>query len=98
MINGMRYMFGIKYKKNATTLQLAKDKCIGCCMCVKVCPNAVFKVINKKEIIIDKNLIVVFGACSINFPEGAITVKTGVGCATAVITSILTKLESNCDC
>jgi NAD-dependent dihydropyrimidine dehydrogenase PreA subunit len=33
-----------RYLKNTTTLELKTDACIGCGMCIKVCPHAVFEI------------------------------------------------------
>ena len=35
------------YNKN--TLELYPDKCIGCGMCVNVCPHAVFTMVERKS-------------------------------------------------
>lgn len=32
----------LRYLKNATTLKLLSEKCIGCGRCIEVCPHAVF--------------------------------------------------------
>ena len=39
---------GLKYLKDVATLKLNRDKCIGCGMCVIVCPHAVFTLKNNK--------------------------------------------------
>jgi ferredoxin len=38
------------------------------------------------------------GACMSNCPEGALTVRAGVGCAAAVFNGLLQGGEPNCDC
>jgi hypothetical protein len=38
------------------------------------------------------------GACSLNCPLGAISVQAGVGCANAVINSMLGRKNSECSC
>jgi len=91
-------MFGLKYIPDTATLELDKEKCAGCGMCLEVCPHGVFKMENKKAEIIDKDLCMECGACAVNCPVEAISVRSGTGCATAVINGILRGTEPNCDC
>jgi formate hydrogenlyase subunit 6/NADH:ubiquinone oxidoreductase subunit I len=44
------------------------------------------------------NACIECGACVINCPVEALTVKKGVGCASAIINGWLTGEEPNCDC
>jgi len=87
-----------RYLKNVTTLRLSVDKCIGCGRCAEVCPHRVFSMTDKKAKIEDKDLCMECGACAKNCPSNAITVSTGVGCATAVIMLWLKGSEPSCDC
>jgi len=87
-----------KYLKNVATLKYDSSKCIGCKMCVNVCPHNVFKMANKKAEIIDKNKCMECGACEMNCITNALTVKQGVGCETAVIWGFFKGTEPNCDC
>ena len=87
-----------KYLKDVVTLKLDINKCIGCGMCAIVCPHAVFKIDNKKAVIIDKDLCMECGACATNCPVEAIFVKSGVGCATGIITGAIRGTEPTCDC
>jgi NAD-dependent dihydropyrimidine dehydrogenase PreA subunit len=91
-------MNGLTYLKNVTTLQLDSEKCTGCTMCSIVCPHAVFAMIEKKSVIRHKDLCMECGACATNCPAGAITVKSGVGCAAGIITGFLRGTEPVCDC
>ena len=84
------------YLKNVVTLQVNEDKCIGCGMCQIVCPHAVLSVSNSHARIDNRDACMECGACARNCPSGAITVKAGVGCATAVINSALGKKGSSC--
>ncbi|PIS29037.1 ferredoxin [Candidatus Saganbacteria bacterium CG08_land_8_20_14_0_20_45_16] len=88
----------MKYLKDVVTLKLDKDKCLGCSMCVNVCPHAVFEMRNKKAEIIDRDSCMECGACAKNCPTQAITVKSGVGCAAGIINGILKGTEPTCDC
>lgn len=87
-----------KYLKNVTTLSLSAEKCIGCGMCVEVCPHRVFMISERKAQIKDKDMCMECGACMVNCPVNAITVRAGVGCAAAVIMGWLTGREPSCDC
>jgi len=63
-------------------------------------PHAVFAMNNKKAVLANKDRCMECGACMVNCPANAITVKKGVGCATAVLNSMLGKNggEISCDC
>jgi len=91
-------MKGQEYLKKVTTLQLDVDKCIGCGMCEIVCPHRVFKIENKKAVIIDRDICMECGACDLNCPVDAIDVKSGVGCAAGIINGWLLGTEPTCDC
>jgi len=69
----------MKYLKNVVTLKLTKDKCIGCLMCIKVCPHEIFHIDNKKAFIKERDRCIECGACAKNCPVDAIEVKSGVG-------------------
>lgn len=86
------------YLKDITTLQVFPEKCTGCGRCVEVCPHAVFKIENRKVLITDKDRCMECGACEKNCDFGAISVKSGVGCAAAVINGMIRGTEPNCDC
>lgn len=88
----------MRYLKNVVTLKLESDKCIGCGICANVCPHGVFSIDNGKVNIIDRDLCMECGACEKNCPVTAIAVKTGVGCAAAVINGMLRGTEPSCDC
>jgi NAD-dependent dihydropyrimidine dehydrogenase PreA subunit len=88
----------MKYIANVVTLELNTEKCIGCGMCVTVCPHAVFKIENKKAQIVDRDACMECGACAMNCEPGAISVESGVGCATGVIIGALRGTEPTCDC
>ncbi len=87
-----------KYLKNVATLKLDTEKCKGCGMCVNVCPHGVFAMEMEKATITDRDACMECGACDKNCPFTAIEVKTGVGCAAAVINGLLTGTEPSCDC
>ncbi len=86
------------YLKNVVTLSLDREKCTGCGMCGIVCPHGVLALAGGKAAIADRDSCMECGACARNCPADAVSVKTGVGCATAVINSMLGLKTSGCDC
>jgi len=86
----------MKYLKNVVTLQYDSELCTGCGMCLDVCPHRVFVRSDGKVAIHDRDACMECGACARNCPFGAITVKQGVGCAAAVISSFFTGGEPGC--
>jgi len=87
-----------QYLKNVATLKLDSEKCVGCGMCVNVCPHNVFELFAGKAKIIDLDSCMECGACAKNCAFSAITVTPGVGCAAAIIKKFLTGGEPSCDC
>lgn len=81
------------------TLALKQDLCNGCRMCLHVCPHAVFEPSGKVVKIVNKSRCMECGACQLNCLTGAITVNSGVGCATAMfMASLKGKEEAECSC
>jgi len=88
----------LTYLKDVVTLELDQQKCNGCKMCITVCPHEVFEFREKKAFIKNKDQCMECGACEKNCPEGAISVRSGVGCAAGIINGILRGSEPSCDC
>jgi NAD-dependent dihydropyrimidine dehydrogenase PreA subunit len=88
----------MKYLANVTTLHYVSDKCAGCGRCVEVCPHNVFDMKDKRAVITDRDKCMECGACALNCEFGAITVNSGVGCATAIINSMITGGPPSCGC
>lgn len=88
----------MKYLADVSTLKFIPEKCTGCGRCVEVCPHGVFKMLGKKASVIDRDLCMECGACAMNCEFGAITVNSGVGCAAAIINSMIYGGEPSCDC
>ncbi|MBU0702722.1 MAG: ferredoxin family protein [Chloroflexi bacterium] len=79
------------------TLQYDPELCIGCEMCVVVCPHAVFAMNGRVARLADPDSCMECGACQLNCPVGAIVVDSGVGCAAAMISAALRgKKEVSC--
>ena len=91
-------MNNMTYLKDVVTLQLDDNKCTGCGMCLEVCQNKVFKTNASHAVIKNRDACMECGACSLNCPFGAISVQAGVGCANAVINSMLGRKNSECSC
>ena len=88
----------MQYFKNVVTLKLDSELCTGCGMCAIVCPHAVFEITRGKAQILDIDDCMECGACSLNCKFGALTVKSGVGCASGILNGILNGTEPSCDC
>ena len=91
-------MESLIYLKDVVTLQLDHDKCVGCGMCLIVCPHAVFSMNNGSAIIENRDACMECGACAQNCPTEAVRVQAGVGCAAAVINTALGRESSSCCC
>jgi NAD-dependent dihydropyrimidine dehydrogenase PreA subunit len=87
----------LTYPKNGETLVLRSEACIGCGACVDVCPHAVFRIGAGKARIARRATCMECGACARNCPAGALSVKSGVGCAAAIIRGKLLGVEPSCD-
>lgn len=87
-----------RYLKNVVTLKLHEEKCTGCGMCINVCPHGVFRILEGKSHIVEKDLCMECGACARNCPFSAIEVQKGTGCAYAIIVGKLTGTEPDCSC
>ena len=83
------------YFKNTVTLEMDTGKCVGCGMCLRVCPHSVFAMDNGVARISDRDACMECGACARNCPAEAINVTSGEGCARAIINEMLGR---KCDC
>jgi|WetSurMetagenome_2_1015567.scaffolds.fasta_scaffold403916_2 NAD-dependent dihydropyrimidine dehydrogenase PreA subunit len=88
----------MRYLMNGDTLKLDAALCTGCGECREVCPHAVFDIRAAKAVIVDRESCMECGACMKNCAAGALTVKTGVGCAAAIIKGMLLGTEPTCGC
>lgn len=86
------------YLRNVATLNLNAERCVGCQMCLSVCPQGVFGIVDGYARISDRDACMECGACARNCPTEAITVRAGVGCATAVINAAVGRKGSSCCC
>jgi ferredoxin len=86
------------YLKDVVTLELDRAKCTGCGMCTIVCARGVFEILDRKASISDRDSCIECGACALNCACEAISVRVGVGCASAVINSMLGRTGSGGCC
>ena len=86
------------YLKDVVTLNFDAEKCYGCGICLEVCPHGVLVKDNGKIRIKDRDACMECGACARNCPAEALKVRTGVGCAAAVINAALGRTSSSCCC
>ena len=86
------------YLKDVVTLKLEQEKCVGCGVCLSVCPHAVLGLTNGKIEIANRDACMECGACARNCPVEALNVRSGVGCAVAVINAMLGRKSSSCCC
>jgi NAD-dependent dihydropyrimidine dehydrogenase PreA subunit len=86
----------LTYLEDVVTLKLDEARCTGCGMCLEVCPHGVFQKNSRHVVIRDRDACMECGACSRNCPFDAISVKTGVGCAAAVINALLGRTDQPC--
>ena len=78
-------MNALRYLPNVSTLIVDADRCMGCGMCVIVCPHGVFQQTGNKAEVIDLDGCMECGACAANCPVNAVSVNPGVGCASYII-------------
>jgi NAD-dependent dihydropyrimidine dehydrogenase PreA subunit len=89
----------LRYIRNVVTLSLEETKCIGCGMCLQVCPQAVLARNGGRRVTVrDRDACMECGACQKNCPTGALSVQAGVGCAAAVINGMLGRDSTACCC
>ena len=104
----------LSYYTCAITLELDAARCLGCGRCVEVCPHDVFALVrpppradgasgpsrapHRISQIVARDRCMECGACALNCDFGALAVNSGVGCAAALINSMITGGEPSCDC
>lgn len=87
----------MRYLTHVVTLGYQPEKCVGCGMCVIVCPHAVFAMPKRQAVLVDREACMECGACKRNCPADAIQVRAGVGCASGLLNRQF-GIQSDCDC
>ena len=90
-------MLQLRYLSDVVTLSLDDETCIGCGRCAEVCPHGVFEVRESKAHLVDRDACMECGACARNCPVEAVSVRSGVGCATGILAGVI-GTSSECDC
>jgi len=93
----------MRYIANVVTLAYDPSKCTGCGRCEEVCPHGVFVMggpspEGNRARLTDRDLCMECGACQANCRFAAIRVRSGVGCASAIIAGALRGTEPTCGC
>lgn len=78
-------MKSLRYIDGVASVGVDEQRCVGCGMCVTVCPHQVFALQEKKAVFVDRDGCMECGACATNCPVEAISVHPGVGCASLII-------------
>lgn len=79
-------MRNFRYLQQVASLAIDSANCIGCGLCEEVCPHGVVQLIRERANIVDLDACIECGACARNCPVGVIAVKSGVGCASGLLT------------
>ena len=87
---------GLTYLRGVVTLELDPARCIGCGVCLIVCPHAVFVMEDGSARIRERDACMECGACALNCESEALSVAAGVGCAAAVINAALGRTDACC--
>lgn len=83
-----------------TSLAYSPERCINCGRCLQVCPHTVFSAGTDRVTLAQPASCMECGACALNCPVQAITVRSGVGCAWAMIRAALRgkDMDTECSC
>ncbi|QJB55000.1 mercury methylation ferredoxin HgcB [Pseudodesulfovibrio sp. zrk46] len=82
-----------RYLPDVATLTLNHDACVGCGLCVTVCPHRALIMKEGKAHIADLNGCIECGACMRNCPTEAVNVNPGTGCATLIMDNWLYEMS-----
>jgi len=86
------------YLRNVSTIKIEPAKCIGCDICMSVCPHNVIELKARKAVVRDRDACMECGACMTNCPVGAVEVQAGVGCAYAIFRGMIKGTSPQCGC
>ncbi|MEW6428360.1 MAG: mercury methylation ferredoxin HgcB [Thermodesulfobacteriota bacterium] len=78
-------MKDFRYIDDVATIAIDHEACIGCGLCLQVCPHQVFSLADGKAEFADRDGCIECGACARNCPVTALSLTPGVGCASLMI-------------
>jgi len=85
------------YEEN--TLRFDREQCTDCGMCILVCPHEVFAQRNGEVHLARPTACMECGACQLNCSFEAVTVDSGVGCASLLMWQAVTRRKQpSCVC
>ena len=86
------------YYPEVLTLELNKEKCNNCGMCIKVCPHEVFRLVDKEVQLVRRDYCMECGACKKNCAQDAILldVSNMCGCAAGIIQGAIKGVAPSC--
>lgn len=88
----------VRYLAGVTTLRLDAERCTGCGRCVEVCPHGVFAMVNGTVALAERDRCMECGACRNNCASSAIDVRSGVGCAMALVSAMVARRGGTPEC
>ena len=86
----------LRYLQNVSTLRLDEEACTGCRICTFVCPASVLEMKGRKIHLARKDSCIECGACVINCVFNALSVRSGAGCASGILNSMLGRKNACC--
>ena len=86
----------LRYLSHVSSLTFEPQRCVGCRMCLTVCPQGVWRFADKRAAIGDRDACMECSACANNCASRAIEVRRGVGCANAILKSAFGSKTNEC--
>ena len=90
-------MNGFRYLAEDLTLDVNSETCVGCGICLTVCPHGVYQIQDRKAVMVTRDACMECGACALNCPVRAISVVADVGCTSGMINRWLSRFNIRMD-
>ena len=87
----------LTYIGNGSTLRIDGNNCVGCGLCLEVCPHAVLVISEGKAVVSARERCMECGACRMNCPRHSIEGTLGGGCVAAIVNG-MRKSGGGCEC